>query len=80
VITGGNDPSISVVYYTSLEDAQNMINEIPNPLEFQNTSDPQTIYARAINTETMCESTAIIEFMLFVNPLPFTDLSDEGGD
>uniref|UniRef100_UPI002614AE7B T9SS type B sorting domain-containing protein n=4 Tax=uncultured Dokdonia sp. TaxID=575653 RepID=UPI002614AE7B len=79
VITGG-EPSTSVVYYTSLEDAQNMENEIPNPSAYVNTSDPQTIYARAINTASMCESTAIIEFMIFVNPLPFTDLSDEGGE
>ena len=79
VITGG-EPSISVVYYTSLVDAQNMENPITNPTAFVNTSDPQTIYARAINTASMCESTDIIDFMIFVEPLPYTDLSDEGGE
>ncbi|MEP0517609.1 T9SS type B sorting domain-containing protein, partial [Dokdonia sp.] len=79
VITGG-EATTSVVYYTSLVDAQNMENEILDPTAFVNTSDPQTIYARAINTASMCESTAVIEFMLFVEPLPFTDLSDEGGE
>jgi len=81
VITGEADPMMtSVVYYTSLEDAQAMVNEIPNPTTYQNTSDPQTIYARAINSDSMCESSDIIEFMIFVNPLPFTDLSDQVGE
>ncbi|GGG27742.1 hypothetical protein GCM10011344_30690 [Dokdonia pacifica] len=79
VITGG-EPTTSVVYYTSLADAQNMENPIADPTAYVNTSDPQTIYARAINTASMCESTDIIEFMIFVEPLPFTDLSDEGGE
>ncbi|MFC4636697.1 iron-regulated protein FrpC, partial [Dokdonia ponticola] len=79
VITGG-EPTTSVVYYTSLVDAQNMENPIVDPTAFVNTSDPQTIYARAINTSSMCESTDVIEFMIFVEPLPYTDLSNEGGE
>jgi len=79
IITGG-EPTTSVVYYTSLADAQNMENPIADPTAFVNTSDPQTIYARAINTSSMCESTDVIEFMIFVEPLPYTDLSNEGGE
>jgi gliding motility-associated-like protein len=56
-----------------------MENEILDPTAYVNTSDPQTIYERAINTASMCESTDVIEFMIFVNPLPFTDL-EEGGE
>ena len=77
-ITGGA-AGISVIYYTSLEDAQNMVNAIPNPSTFVNTSNPQTIWAAAENDASLCMS-EIVEFDLIVEPLPFTDLTDEGNE
>ncbi len=79
VITGGNTGT-SVVYYTSLADAQAMENAIGAPTAFVNMGNPQTIYARAVNTASGCESTQVVEFDLIVRPLPYTDLGDQGGD
>ena len=79
VITNG-EPETSVSYYTSLEDAQNMENEIANPTSYTNTSNPQTIYAQSINLNSLCVSEDIIEFQILVEPLPFTDLSDNSGE
>ena len=49
MITGGVADT-SVTYYTSLADAEAMINAIDTPSAYVNTSNPQTIYARAVNT------------------------------
>jgi gliding motility-associated-like protein len=70
---------VSVVYYTSLLDAQNEQNPIANPGAFVNTSNPQTIWARAENDASLCTS-EIVDFDLFVEPLPYTDLTNEGGE
>ena len=69
----------TVNYYTSLEDAQNMVNAIPNPGAYQNTSNPQTIWASVENNASLCMS-EIVSFDLIVEPLPYTDLTNEGGD
>ena len=76
-ITGGT-PGITVVYYTSLLDAQNEENPIATPAAFVNTSNPQTIWARAENDASLCTS-EIVDFDIFVEPLPYTDLTNEGG-
>ncbi|MFC4688960.1 T9SS type B sorting domain-containing protein [Dokdonia genika] len=78
MITGGVTAT-SVTYYTSLADAEAMINAIDTPSAYVNTSNPQTIYARAVNTASNCESTMVVDFEIFVQPLPYTDLSNEGG-
>jgi gliding motility-associated-like protein len=75
-ITGGAE-GVTIMYYTSLEDAQNMVNAIVNPGAFVNTSNPQTIWASVENDASFCMS-EIVSFDLIVEPLPFTDLSDEG--
>ena len=77
-IIGEGVTGITVVYYTSLEDAQNEENPIANPGAFVNTSNPQTIWARAENDTSLCTS-EIVDFDLFVEPLPYTDLTNEGG-
>ncbi|WP_299766359.1 T9SS type A sorting domain-containing protein [uncultured Dokdonia sp.] len=74
IITGG-DPSTFVLYYVSIEDAQNTENSISVPTAYTNTSNPQTIYARAINSNSFCPSD-IIEFQILVEPLPFIILEE----
>lgn len=44
-----NDENDIITYYTTFEDAILNTNEIPDPEQFQNTSDPQTIYVRLEN-------------------------------
>ncbi|WP_237747127.1 T9SS type B sorting domain-containing protein [Dokdonia sp. MED134] len=78
MITGGVTAT-SVTYYTSLADAEAMVNAIDTPSAYVNTSNPQTIYARAVNTASNCESTMVVDFEIFVQPLPYTDLTNEGG-
>lgn len=67
---GGTSYNIS--YYLTLENAQNGTNPITNPTEFENTSNPQTIYARASGGNGGCAGTA--EFEIEVLPVPEFDL------
>lgn len=76
-ITGGT-LDITVRYYTSLLDAQNGDNPINNSEAFTNTSNPQTIWARAENDTSLCAS-EIVAFNLIVQPLPYANLTNEGG-
>ena len=69
-ILDGQDPTnFTVTYYNTLEDARNGINALP--IIFENTSNPQIIYARVDNDtapEYQCYDTA--EATLLVNLLP----------
>ena len=56
-----------------------MTNAIATPSAFENTINPQVIYARAVNTASGCESSTIESFEIFVQPLPYTNLTQEGG-
>ncbi|WP_379953225.1 choice-of-anchor L domain-containing protein [Dokdonia sp. R78006] len=78
VITG-NVAATSVSYYTSLADAQAMTSAIATPSAFENITNPQVIYARAVNTASSCESSTVVDFEIFVQPLPYTNLTQEGG-
>jgi len=62
-------------YYLTLENAQQGINAIQNPTEFENTSTPQTIYARAFGNESGCAGTA--EFQIEVLPVPEFELDEQ---
>lgn len=64
-IANGNPYTIS--YFESLSNAQNNIFPIPNPENYSNLSNPQTIYVRVEN-EFGC--VAYNEFDLIVNPNP----------
>ncbi len=75
----GNIAANTVNYYTSRDDAENMVNVIATPSAFVNTENPQTIFARSVNAARTCQSDDIIEFELFAQPLPYTNLTDEGG-
>jgi len=43
------DPADTITYYTSMDDALDNVNPILDPEQFQNTSDPQTIFVRLEN-------------------------------
>ena len=66
----GQDPAnFTVTYYATLEDAEAFVNALP--INFENTSNPQVIYARVDNDTTddsQCYD--IIEATLLVNLLP----------
>ena len=50
----GNQTGIDLIYFTNSIDAQNNTNQITNPTTYQNTSNPQTIWVRAVNAATSC--------------------------
>ncbi|MCX7547112.1 choice-of-anchor L domain-containing protein [Xanthomarina sp. F1114] len=56
----------SISYHYSLNEAQNNLNPITNPI--QNTSNPQLIHVRILDTDNGCLS--YTSFNLLVNPLP----------
>ena len=69
-VLDGQDPAnFTVTYYATLEDAEAFVNALP--INFENTSNPQVIYARVDNDTTddsQCYD--IIEATLLVNLLP----------
>ncbi|MFD2550229.1 T9SS type B sorting domain-containing protein [Bizionia sediminis] len=69
----------TVTYHTTPADAESGNNPIPDPTAYQNTSSPQTIYARVTKTGdpanpadmgTGCHT--VVTFNIIVNPLPAT--------
>ncbi len=65
----------TLTYYTSITDAQSAINAIPNPITFNPTTNPQTIYARLIfNPLPNCYE--IRSFDLIVGQTPAINLQD----
>ncbi|MCA0133937.1 hypothetical protein LBU54_15200, partial [Winogradskyella sp. D23] len=72
-VLDGQDPSVyTVAYFASEVDAN--LNVSPLPFLYENTSNPQEIYARVDNTGTTCF--AVAPLTLQVNPLPAFDLED----
>lgn len=72
-ILGGNNYQVS--YYTSLEDAVSGNNPIQNPTNYQNTSNPQVIYAQAASGQGGCAG--VVDFMIEVLEVPEFDLDKE---
>ncbi len=62
------DPNDTISYFLTLDEAINNINPISNPAEYQNTSDPQTIYVRQENE--ICFATTSFQLST-ENCLPF---------
>ncbi|WP_395062112.1 T9SS type B sorting domain-containing protein [Flavobacterium sp.] len=62
----GNQPNIVATFYTTENDAIVAINPILIPSNYNNTSNPQSIYIRLENTITNCFSTS--SFSLTVTP------------
>ncbi|SMC45379.1 T9SS type B sorting domain-containing protein [Moheibacter sediminis] len=53
--------NFTITYHTSIENAQVGTGAIQNPTEFMNTSNPQSIYARATSSDGSCGGTAEFE-------------------
>ena len=59
---------VTPTYHTTLEDAEDGANAIPDPTAYTNTTTPQTIYVRVENNITGCYT--IVDFDIIVDPLP----------
>ncbi|MGG7034645.1 MAG: choice-of-anchor L domain-containing protein [Flavobacterium sp.] len=68
---------LEVSYYTSSEDAESETNVISTPTAFQNTTNPQIIYARIDNTETKCHK--IVSFNLIIQNVTQIAIAFESG-
>ncbi|GAK93028.1 hypothetical protein JCM19298_3516 [Nonlabens ulvanivorans] len=77
IIGGLNPITTSVLYYTTLADAQSQTNPIGSTSAFANTTNPQTIYARVDNANMLC-SNIIVNFDLLLTTQPLTDTDNDG--
>ena len=75
-ILDGQDPvNFTVTYYATIEDAEAFTNALP--VNFENTSNPQTIFARVDNDTTVDDQCYdITDATLLVNLLPEFTLED----
>ncbi len=64
----GSQSDVTIAFFTTLLDAQNNTNPLPNATNYQATSNPQTIYARVSNTTD--DSFDISSFQLQVLDTP----------
>ncbi len=77
ILTGdgpGIEVGVSAAYYTSYDEAVTTTNPIIDPTDFQNTSNPQTIFVRVTNDVTGCYT--IVSFELFV-PVPNVSITGD---
>jgi len=65
----GNQTPVAITYHLSLNDATVGENAISNPAVFPNTSNPQTIFLRMVNTITGCYSTESFNISI-IPPIP----------
>ncbi|MCZ4318568.1 gliding motility-associated C-terminal domain-containing protein [Aequorivita viscosa] len=72
-VTSEIDPIYDLSFHLSEADAQNNVNPIPNPENFQNTENPQTIYIRVSNPDCFL----ITSFTVEVIPCPLPDATIE---
>lgn len=63
-----------ISFHTTLADAELGANAIPNPTNYTNTSNPQTLYARALRPDGSCGG--IAEFNIQVAPVPEFELPE----
>lgn len=69
-----NDPELSIdTFYTSLTDAQDEINAIPNPASYNNNSPQQVVYATVYSQNTSCSSIAEVTLDISTNTLNLND-------
>ncbi|HSD13688.1 MAG TPA: T9SS type B sorting domain-containing protein [Flavobacterium sp.] len=54
----GNQTGVSASFHTSVNDAITGTNQIPDITNFQNTTNPQTVYIRLTNTASGCFATS----------------------
>ena len=74
ILLNGQEPNMhKVSYHLNQADAESGSNSIDAP--YENIINPQTIYVRIENKDTLCFSTG--EMVLQVNPLPKIELQDK---
>lgn len=71
-ILGGTNYTIQ--YFTDINNAVAGINPIQHPEDFQNTTNPQTIYAQAISAQGGCAG--VVDFNIEVLPVPTFELPE----
>ncbi|MCL5128324.1 T9SS type B sorting domain-containing protein [Algibacter sp. L4_22] len=74
VLNGLDNTIYSVSYYPTFEDAEQKSNTLPNL--YENTINPQTIYARVDNNSPGSTCYAITELGLMVESLPYIQLEE----
>jgi len=77
-ITGGA-ANVEVSFYENLTDAEagGGSSIISNPEQFENTVNPQSIFARVFNPETGCYAIAIVKLHVNPNPTPLSTAAIE---
>ena len=82
-ITGGVT-NVEVSFYENLSDAESggVASLISDPEHFENTANPQSIFARVFNPETGCYAIAIVKLHVNPNPTPLStsDIEASLGD
>ncbi|GEM_PF-2218521 len=73
-----DNSSTQVRYYDSEESLVNG-DFIATPTEFQNTANPQLIFAEVIDLENGCVSITQVQFEINVHPLPVVDIGNMNG-
>lgn len=75
--------NIVVTYYENENDVNNQVNEISNPENYNNTSNPQTVYIRITNTISNCYIVRPLDLIVNLPPelndvdeIPFCETED----
>lgn len=83
-ILNGQDPALfNVEFFETLADAQSGTNAIVNETNYQNTTSPQTIYVRMINSvNSLCDDSTgsfqlVVNALPIANPLPDVEVCDD---
>ncbi|MDX8553802.1 T9SS type B sorting domain-containing protein [Tenacibaculum sp. 1B UA] len=69
-----NNNTLSYKFYRSKKDAENETNEISNPENFNNESNPQTIFVKAINNNNCIKIESFIIETLFKSSIPISPI------
>ncbi|MDP2541033.1 hypothetical protein CSC81_14815 [Tenacibaculum discolor] len=72
--TISNDNTLSYKFYRSRQDAENETNEISNPENFNNESNPQTIFTKAINSNSCVNIESFVIQALFKPSIPISPI------
>ncbi|WP_245890709.1 T9SS type B sorting domain-containing protein [Nonlabens xylanidelens] len=86
-ILNGQDPALfNVEFYETLADAQSGTNAIIDEANYQNTSSPQTIYVRIVNSvNSLCDDSTgsfqlVVNALAIANPLPDVEVCDDSSN
>ena len=61
--------NIEIAYFRNLIDAENHSNQISNPENYTNNSNPETVYLKVTNTISNCYVTVPIELSVYLPPV-----------